>query len=102
MDPIQEHALRGAMESAMGRNTSKPGIKEVGNSFSELFENVLVGANKMQVQAKAKVDGLLTGEVNDIHEVMVAFNQADLSFRFMVEMRNKLQDAYQELMTQSR
>lgn len=102
MDPIQEYALRNAMESAMAPGKSKPGVTEAGNNFSELFENMVGGANEAHINAKETVKGLLSGEVNDIHEVMVAVNKADLSFRFLVEVRNKLQEAYKDLMSQSR
>ncbi|MBU0755360.1 MAG: flagellar hook-basal body complex protein FliE [Planctomycetes bacterium] len=102
MDPIQEYALRNAMDSAMARGKARPGVTEVGKNFAELFENLVGGANEMNTKAKASVEGLLTGEVDNIHEVMVAVNKADLSFRFLVEIRNKLQEAYKDLMSQSR
>jgi len=56
----------------------------------------------MQVKAGQAVDGLLTGDVKDVHQVMVAVNKAELSFKFLVEVRNKLADAYSELMASTR
>ena len=44
---------------------------------------------------------LLTGEVQDFHEVAVQLRQADISFRFAMEIRNKLIDAYREVMRMS-
>ncbi|MFH1999844.1 MAG: flagellar hook-basal body complex protein FliE [Planctomycetota bacterium] len=98
MDPIQQQALKGAFEASLTRQQQRPGVREVGKGFSEIFENVMGGADKMQQEAQQSVDGLLKGEVSDIHEVMVAVNKADLSFRFLVEVRNKLMEAYKELM----
>ncbi|MHC4942919.1 MAG: flagellar hook-basal body complex protein FliE [Planctomycetota bacterium] len=102
MDPIQEYALRNAMETALGPGKSKPGVQEAAKGFKELFEHMVGGTNEAHLEAKEKVNGLLAGEVNDIHEVMVAVNKADLSFRFLVEVRNKLQEAYKDLMSQTR
>jgi flagellar hook-basal body complex protein FliE len=102
MDPIQEYALRQAVNGALSPNKDKPGIEEVGKEFGKIFENLLGGVNEMQHEAKQAADGLLTGEVTDVHQVMVAVNKADLSFKFLVEVRNKLVEAYQELMNKSR
>lgn len=38
------------------------------------------------------------GEVDDVHQVMLAMDRADLSFRMTLEVRNKLLEAYQEVM----
>jgi flagellar hook-basal body complex protein FliE len=43
------------------------------------------------------VVGLTTGEVEDVHQVMIAMNEADLAFRMMLEVRNKLVEAYKEV-----
>jgi flagellar hook-basal body complex protein FliE len=44
------------------------------------------------------VKSLAQGEITDVHEVMLAMTRADLSFRMMLEVRNKLLEAYQEVM----
>ena len=90
--PVSHHG----MSKAKGCSHAAPG------HFGKLFENLLGGANEMGLEARQSVDGLLKGEVTDVHEVMVAVNKADLSFRFLVEVRNKLIDAYKELMTNSK
>ena len=79
MDPIQQYALKGAMESAFEGQARKGGIEEAGKGFGKLFENLLGDANQMQTEASQAVDGLLTGEVTDVHQVMTAVNKAELS-----------------------
>lgn len=98
MDPIQSQVLKGALEAAVNRQQPKSGMKEVGKGFGEIFESVVGGTHKLQMEAKQSVNGLLQGETGDVHEVMVAVNKASLSFRFLVEVRNKLMEAYKELM----
>ena len=102
MDPIQQYAARGALEAAFKGINKKPGIQEAGKEFGKILEDVLGNANSMQVKAGQAVDGLITGEVKDIHQVMVAVNKAELSFKFLVEVRNKLVEAYTELMSSGR
>ena len=41
---------------------------------------------------------LLTGETTNLHQSMIAMQEANLSFSLMVQVRNKLVDSYQELM----
>ena len=102
MDPIQQAALKGIAEGAFSGEGKKPGIEEAGEGFTKLFDRLLGGTNEMQQEARQAVDGLITGDVTDIHQVMVAVNKAELSFKFLVEVRNKLTEAYKELMASSR
>lgn len=41
---------------------------------------------------------LLTGRIDDFHEIAVQLKSAELSFKFAMEIRNKLVDAYREIM----
>jgi len=41
---------------------------------------------------------MLAGETTDVHDVMIATEEAGLAFNLMVEIRNKLVESYQELM----
>jgi len=50
-----------------------------------------------QGQADKAVNDLISGQTQDIHSVMLAMEQARLSMLMMVEMRNKVVEAYQEL-----
>jgi flagellar hook-basal body complex protein FliE len=55
-----------------------------------------------QVQAAESLPiELLTGRVDDFHEIAVQLKSAELSFRFAMEIRNKLVDAYREIMRMS-
>ncbi|MEQ1891942.1 MAG: flagellar hook-basal body complex protein FliE [Planctomycetota bacterium] len=59
-------------------------------------------------QVDAKVQGadalpldLLSGKVNDFHEIAVQLKSTEISFKFALEIRNKLVDAYREVMRMS-
>ena len=49
-------------------------------------------------EAEGLPKDLMAGKVTDFHEVAIQLKQADLSFRFAMEIRNKLIDAYREVM----
>lgn len=68
-----------------------------GGSFSELLNNALKELNNTQTKADNLTLGLLTGEVQDIHQVTVAMQEAKLTMQLAVEVRNKVIEAYQEI-----
>ena len=54
--------------------------------------------NGLQLKAGESIDSFASGEVENVHEVMIAMTKAEVSFKFMMETRNKLIDAYKEIM----
>jgi flagellar hook-basal body complex protein FliE len=67
-------------------------------SFSNLLGNMVEEVNARQVAANDSVTGLLNGQNVNLHQAMIAMEEASVSFQLMVEVRNKLLDSYQELM----
>lgn len=65
------------------------------------FRNLLVEGinqvNTMQQQADKAVEQLMTGEDVDPASVLTSIQKADMSFRMMMQIRNKLMQAYQEI-----
>ena len=56
------------------------------------------GLSTPQVQADAALRQLVMGETDSVHNVVMSAVQADMSFRFVLELRNRLTEAYQEIM----
>ena len=52
----------------------------------------------MQKSADIKMQKVATGESNNISEVMIAAEKADIALKLMMSVRNKMIDAYQEIM----
>ena len=67
-------------------------------SLSRTFEKLLQDVNQQQLTAEAKQVELLVTENKDIHGTMLALEKADLSMRLMLQIRNKLVSAYEEVM----
>lgn len=75
---------------------SDQNVKKV--DFKELLINSLEKVNQDQLYADEMDTKLVTGEVDNIHEVMIASQKAEVSLTFAVEVRNKILDAYKEIM----
>lgn len=73
-----------------------PGAAATG-VFAELVDRYLGEAAALDAAADDAVTRLATGQISDIHEVTIAAAKADLMFRFGLEVRNRLTDAYQEI-----
>jgi len=71
--------------------------KQNGVGFKETVSNFVNEVNDMQVKAGESVENFATGKVENVHEVMIAMSKAEVSFKFMMETRNKLIDAYKEI-----
>ena len=67
-------------------------------SISRTFEKLLQDVNQQQFDAEAKKVELLVTENKDIHGTMLALEKAELSMRLMLQIRNKLVSAYEEVM----
>lgn len=79
-----------------GERTSETGETK-GSSFSDSLTKALDEVNSLQSNADNAVEKMASGNAQDIHQVMVAFEQARLSMQMLVEVRNKIVDAYQEI-----
>lgn len=65
--------------------------------FVDSLKTAIGQVNEAQAQAGQAVDALMTGQTQDLHRTMVALQQADVSFQLMMQIRNKLVTAYEEI-----
>ena len=103
MDPLTAASgdlqrLTGQPNSIQSPNSDHPGIEGVeGSSFADMLSDAIGDVQNKQNLADDAIRKLATGEVQDVHQVMVAFEQARLSMQLLTEVRNKLVEAYQEV-----
>ncbi|MFA7329712.1 MAG: flagellar hook-basal body complex protein FliE [Candidatus Delongbacteria bacterium] len=74
------------------------GAGEAGRSFVQTLKDAVESVNLQQVQSDDTAARFAAGQVEDVHDAMISLEKASLSFKFMVEVRNKLLDGYQEIM----
>ncbi len=69
-----------------------------GASFKDTLNNFLSDVNQMQKKADQSIEKMVSGEITDVHQVMTSVEEANTAFNMMMELRNKVMDAYQEIM----
>ncbi|MFQ5736017.1 MAG: flagellar hook-basal body complex protein FliE [Thermodesulfobacteriota bacterium] len=69
-----------------------------GDTFGTVLKDSLEKVNGLQKDANKAIEGLATGEVANVHDTMIAIEKANISFNLMVQVRNKLVQAYEEIM----
>ena len=78
--------------------TRAPGKTEEGASFGDMLKSAISTVNEVQKQSDVEIQKLMAGETQDLHTTMIAVQKADLSFQMMMQVRNKIVQAYQEIM----
>ncbi|MFY4730615.1 flagellar hook-basal body complex protein FliE [Nitrospira sp. BLG_2] len=67
------------------------------SGFLDSLKSAIGTVNDAKIEAGRAVDALMTGETQDLHRTMVALQEADVSFQLMMQIRNKLVAAYEEI-----
>ena len=103
LPPLDELQGRASAPIEMVRRNPEMPLPSVGRAgMGRTFDNVLgdlvQDVNEKQLDAGKQVRAMLSGENVPLHQVMIATEEASVSFQLMVEVRNKLLEAYQELM----
>lgn len=75
-----------------------PSAKEGASGFVDFLKDAVGEVNKAQLDSDQAAKELQTGQAKNIHDVMIRLDEADISMRLLVQMRNKIVDAYQEVM----
>jgi flagellar hook-basal body complex protein FliE len=68
-----------------------------GGKFMDTLQQTMDQVQDVQDDAQTKVAELLNGNGADLHQAMIAVEKADLSFQLMMQVRNKIVAAYQEV-----
>jgi flagellar hook-basal body complex protein FliE len=65
--------------------------------FRDVLHSAMDDIQQLEAQAQVKVAGVLAGNGTDVHSAMIAVEKADLSFQLMMQVRNKIISAYEEI-----
>lgn len=92
--------MRTAAAMAAGRpGVAKPGQQSRPGEFADALKSAIVKTNEAQNNAKVLATRFETGDKEvQLHEVMVSMQKANISFQQMVQVRNRLVAAYQDIM----
>jgi len=78
--------------------TDKPEIAQNGQNFSNFIKSTIEQVNQSQNDSDLSIQKLHSGEAQNLHDVMISVEQADISLRMLVQVRNKAIQAYEEIM----
>jgi flagellar hook-basal body complex protein FliE len=67
-------------------------------SFADVLKNKVQEINELQLDADNAISKVELENSGSIHEAMIALEKASISFRTMMQVRNKILEAYQEVM----
>ncbi len=81
-------------------DTGTPSTSSVSGdkSFADTLKNAITEVNQMQQVSNKKMQELSVGKTDNVADVMIASEKADIAMRVMVQVRNKVIDAYNEIM----
>jgi flagellar hook-basal body complex protein FliE len=71
--------------------------KPEGPSFADTLKSACSEVNNLQLDGSKQLERLVSGEDVDLHQVMISSEEASVAFDLMMEIRNKLLEAYQEI-----
>lgn len=88
--------LRETRDSGIRGDVLTPQTEQ--KSFGDTLKDAVNSVNELQKTADRKMEDLATGKAQSIPDVMIAAEKADIALKLMVQVRNKVIEAYQEVM----
>lgn len=97
-------SIESGLKSILGPNAggnkgegTKSTSLDGGKAFGEMLTDSLKEVNNLQVEADRAIEDFATGQTKNVHETMIALNKADAAFRMTMQVKNKIVEAYQEV-----
>ena len=85
------------IDSPGGAGLGKQAGTSAQSDFMKTLNNAMDQVGQLQSEADGKVAQLLSGNGQDVHSAMIAVEKASLAFAMMVQVRNKIVQAYQQV-----
>lgn len=96
---MKDITIQTGLNAALGPKEKPKGtVGDLGKSFGEYLNESIEEVNKLQQEADKAIEDLAAGRNASLHETMIALEKADVSFKLMMQVRNKIIDAYHEIM----
>ena len=82
----------------MGKAADESGSVSTGPTFGQYLQQAIGEVNQAQLRTGDLSTRFAAGEAIDVHQVMIAAQEASVALNLAIQVRNKLVDGYQELM----
>ncbi len=96
-DPVGLIGNSGALNRELLQRPNLAPPKAAGSSFADMLQDQLNTVNELQRDAKEAIEDFMAGRRVDVESVMIATQKADTAFRLLLQVRNKVMAAYDEL-----
>ena len=97
IDPISARALASAVQKTGASSPSADGAQTAATSFTDSLSNLIDSVNDSASTANTAVNDMVTG-TGDVHHAMLALQRSETMLEITVQVRNKLMQAYQDIM----
>lgn len=96
--PVERIGALAPPKPVAGMSPAGTAAEPAGTSFAETLQQALAATNALQLEAGRQAELLAAGLVDDAHTVTIAAERASLALQLTVAVRNKVLEAYQEIM----
>lgn len=96
MEPVVLQASQAPLQTT--QNTKKISPQDAQSAFATSLKNAIKNVNNAQVESNIKTEKLAKGEIDNLHDVMIASKKASITLQTAVEVQGKVVDAYKEIM----
>ncbi|MCK4501819.1 MAG: flagellar hook-basal body complex protein FliE [Desulfuromonadales bacterium] len=96
MRSVADMTMTAHLQGLAKRQTAP--IQQMGDKFGEMLKTSIAEVNQAQISANKAAEQIAAGETKNLHGAMIKLEEADISLRLMVQVRNKAVEAYQEIM----
>jgi len=98
MNPINPTSRLGELLPSAATYGQSKSLDVAKSSFADVLSGLVKDVNGLQASAAELRDQLVAGEGGELHQVMIAAEEAGIALELLIEVRNKIIEAYQELM----
>ena len=95
---MKEIPISGSFPVRSPEQGPEPGRDRPGESFGTFLRDSMAEVDRLQKEAGRAAEELAAGRTENIHETMIALKKAEISFKMMMQIRNKIVKAYEEVM----
>ena len=96
MGAITDITLKSHLQGLAGARPAP--AQQIGDKFAMALKASIAEVNQNQLEADQAARQVVAGDSKNLHEAMIKLEEADISLRLMVQVRNKAVEAYQEIM----
>lgn len=89
--------IKGLGIEQVGKLQKPSDLNKTDGSFGDIINNQIEKLNQSQVNAENMTEAFIKGDVDDLHAVMIASEEARLSLDLALQIRNKVVEAYKEI-----